>query len=91
MTRRQIVQPWLWSLFGVVAATTVLASAGCDPAHAQTVTPIPYQCREEVLIADCGEDWHICYFLRGCWLLDTTPAGTVAHAPVPARLRLAVR
>ncbi len=65
------LRPAAWpALFGVLVVAFLLVGRSCEsPVRAQVVIPDP--CDEAVLRATCPfEDWHICYFLNGCWLPD---------------------
>ena len=66
---------WLGSIFGVCAVSIMLA---------QTVYPIPYNCTEQGLRDSCGDDWHICYLLFGCWLVGADASKPVVALPAAA-------
>jgi len=58
----------------------VFAAASIAVGIAQTTYPTPYTCTEAYLRATYGDDWHVYYFLFGCWLIG-------ADAPVSAAPR----
>ena len=64
---------------------------------AQVVVPCPYYCTMKGLQEAYGEDWHLWYFLLGCWQLPSSCTGVegqgcaVGSRPTNTRPRIGVR
>ena len=59
----------------VVLAVFAVASINFASPKAQTVVPCPEYCTKASLQAQYGEDWHLWYFLNGCFLLPESCTG----------------
>ena len=73
-----------------LAAFGVALLMGSVLVQAQTTKDVSF-CGEEYLRSICGEYWHDCYFLYGCWLIGATPATSSASALALDRRMYAVR
>ena len=49
--------------------TACFVSLSLGVVVAQTVYPCPPHCSQKSLEDTYGDDWHLWYFLLGCWLL----------------------
>ena len=64
----------------LVLAVFAVASINFASPKAQTVVNCPEYCKKAVLQAEYGDDWHIWYFINGCFLLPESCTGVGSEA-----------
>lgn len=72
---RHKVGKFIGCVFGVMAVSVMVA---------QTVYPCPEYCTQKSLEANYGDDWHLYYFLLGCFTLPESCNGAVDTKGAPA-------